>query len=86
MFKNRASFSTCKTKINDVFVDQGNHIYVAMPKYNLIEYCDNYSDTSGSLWQFKRNQVPAGNVDLTIDNSQSFKYKADLLEKNSKSE
>ena len=27
-----------------------------MPMYNLIEYSDNYSDTSGSLWQFKRGE------------------------------
>ena len=40
-----------------------------MPMYNLIEYNDNYSDTSGSLWQFKRDEVPAGNVELSIDNS-----------------
>ena len=40
-----------------------------MPLYNLIEYSDNYSDTSGSLWQFKRDKVPAGNADLTIDDS-----------------
>ena len=49
--------------------------------YNLIEYSDNYSNTSGSLWQFKRDKVPAGNSDFTIDNSQSFKYKAALLGK-----
>ena len=33
----------------NVFVDEANHIYIAMPMYNLIEYSDNYSDTSGSL-------------------------------------
>ena len=49
--------------------------------YNLIAYSDDYSDTSGSLWQFKRDEVPAANVDLTINNSQSFKYKAALLGK-----
>ena len=49
--------------------------------YNLIEYSDNYSDTSGSLLQFKRDEVPTGNADLTINNSQSFKYKAALLGK-----
>ena len=49
--------------------------------YNLIAYSDDYSDTSGSLWQFKRDEVPANNADLTIDNSQSFKYKAALLGK-----
>ena len=49
--------------------------------YNLIEYSDNYSDTSGSLWQFKRNEVTDKNNYLAIDNSQSFKYKAALMEK-----
>ena len=44
-----------------------------MPMYNLIEYSDNYSDTSGSLWQFKRDEVTDKNADLTINNSQSFK-------------
>ena len=68
-FKNCAPFSTFTTIINDVFVDEANHIYIAMPMYNLIEYSDNYSDTSGSLWQFKREEVPAGNVELTIANS-----------------
>ena len=80
-FKNCAPFCTCTTKINDIFVNEANHIYNAMSMYNLIEYSDNYSDTSGGLWQFKRDEVPAGNVDLTIDNSQSFKYKAVLVEK-----
>ena len=52
-----------------------------MPMYNLIEYSDNYSDTSGSLWQFKRDEVPTENADLSIDNSKSFKYKAALVGK-----
>ena len=80
-YKNCAPFSTCKTVINDVHVEEANHIYIAMPMYSLIEYTDNYSDVSGSLWQFKRDEVPANNADLTIDNSQSFKYKAALLGK-----
>ena len=40
-----------------------------MPMYNLIEYSDNYSNTSGSLWQFKIDKVPASNADLTDTNS-----------------
>ena len=52
-----------------------------MPIYNLIKHSDNYSDTSESLWQFKRAEVPPNNADLTIDNSQSFKYKAAPLVK-----
>ena len=68
-------------EINDVFIDEPNHIYIAMPMYNLIEYSDNYSDTLGSLWLFKRDEVPSNNVYLTIDNCQSFKYKAALVRK-----
>ena len=53
--------------------------------YDLIEYSDNYSDTSGSLWQFKRGEPPANNANLTVNNgisnSQSFKYKAGLVGK-----
>ena len=54
-----------------------------MNLYNLVEYSDNYSDTSGSLFQFKRDEPPlndAGNIDnVTADNSSSFKYKSNLL-------
>ena len=42
-------FCTCKA---DVFIDEANNIYIAMPMYNLIEYSDNYSDTLRILWQF----------------------------------
>ena len=77
-FKNCAPFSTCNREIN-VFIDKANNIYIALPMYNLIKYSDNHSDTSKSLWQFKREKVPNNNVDLTIDNSQSFKYKAALV-------
>ena len=48
-FQNCAPFSTCTTKINDIFIDKANHIYIPMSMYNLIEYSHNYSDTSGSL-------------------------------------
>ena len=40
-----------------------------MRMYNLAEYSNNYSDTSGRLWHFKRDEVPANNADLTFDNS-----------------
>ena len=80
-FKNCTPFSTCTTKINDIFVDKTNHNYIAMPIYDLIEYSDNYSDISGSLQQFKKDEVPDNNADLTIDGSKSFKYKATLVGK-----
>ena len=52
--------------------------------YNLIEYSDNYSDTSGSLWQFKGDEIE-GDVDLTVDdnhipnNLSSFIYKSSFI-------
>ena len=49
-----------------------------MPIYNLIEYTDNYSDTSGSLWQFKRDEI-IENINLTNNNSSSFTYKSNLI-------
>ena len=49
-----------------------------MPMYNLLEYSDNYSDTSGSLWNFKRDEIEE-DADLIIDNASSFKYKANLI-------
>ena len=80
-FKPYVPFSVCKTVINNVVLDKANHIYIAVPMYYLMEYSDNYSDRSGSLWQFKRDEDPTNNVDLTIDNSQSFKYKTALVVK-----
>ena len=71
-------------QINESFADETEHINIAMPMYNLIEYSDNYSDTSGSLWQFKRDEIE-GDVDLTVDaqhipnNSSSFKYKSSFI-------
>ena len=51
-----------------------------MLMYNLIEYSDNYSDTSGSLWQFKRDEK-INNADVTNDNNAlSFKYKASIID------
>ena len=83
-FKNCAPFKNCRTEINDTFVDYADFINITMPMYNLIEYSDNYSDTSGSLWQFKRDEIE-GDVDLTVDaqhipnNSSSFKYKSSFI-------
>ena len=49
LFKNCAPFKGCRTDINDTFVDYTNFIKIAMAVYNLIEYSDNYSDSSRSL-------------------------------------
>ena len=48
--------------------------------YNLIEYSDNYADSSGSLYQFKRDEqnMDNGNIAVTTADSPSFKYKSSI--------
>ena len=52
-----------------------------MPMYNLIEYSDNYQDSSATLYQYKRDEPPKADAisDLAVNTSSSFKYKANLL-------
>ena len=50
-------FKDCRTEINETFIDEAEYINITMPMCNLIGYSDNYSDTSGSLWQFKRDDL-----------------------------
>ena len=77
-FKNCTPFESCRTEINDTYVDYANFITIAMRMYNLIEYGDNYSDTSGSLWNFKRDEI-IENINITNNTSSSFKYKSNLI-------
>ena len=48
-FKNCAIFTKCITYINDEHTDTAESLDIAIPMYNLIEYSNNYSDTSSSL-------------------------------------
>ena len=70
VFKNCASFTNCKNEINNTKIDNAKDIDTVMPMYNLIEYSDNYSKSSGSLWQYYRDEA---NDNLT--DSESFKSK-----------
>ena len=50
--KNCAPFTNYISEINNTRVDNAKDIDIVMPMYNLIEYSDNYSKTSESLWKF----------------------------------
>ena len=70
------------TDINDEHVDNADNLDIIMPMYNLIEYIDNYSDTSGILWQFKRDEKNMNNRNLanvTTADSSSYKYKSSFF-------
>ena len=64
-------------------VDGANNLNIIMPMYNLIEYSNNYSDTSGCLWQFKRDKSPVSDTgnpnNISAPNSTSFKYKSSFI-------
>ena len=63
-------------KWNNTQIDNAKYIDVVIPMYNLIEYSNNYSKTSGSLWQYYRDD-PNDN----IAQSESFKYKIKIMRK-----
>ena len=81
-FKNCAPFTRCVAHINDEHVETAENLDIIMPMYNLLEYSDNYANSSGSLWQFKRDEqdIRAAGIPnaVTTNNSTSFKYKSSL--------
>ena len=81
--KNCAPFTKCNLEINDEHVDTAGNLDIVMPMYNLIEYSDNYQDSSATLYQYKRDEPPEGYrnpiPNLAVDNSSSFRYKVELL-------
>ena len=60
-FKDCAPFTKCIIHINNEHVNNADNLDIIIPMYNLIEYSDKYSDTSGSLWQIKRDEQNMNN-------------------------
>ena len=59
-FKNNASFNSCITKINNTLIINAEDSDIVMPMYNLIEYSRNYRKTTGSLWNYYRDEPNSG--------------------------
>ena len=81
VFKNCAPFTDCIREINNTQVDNAKDTDIVMSMYNVIEYSDNYLNTSGSLWQYYSDKPSLNNAGDVIDftganyNSTLFKYK-----------
>ena len=75
IFKNCAPFTKCISRINNTDIDTAQDIDIVMSMYSLIEYSDNYSTTSGSLWQYYKDE-PNNN----LADSESFKSKVKITE------
>ena len=83
VFKNNAPFINCVPKINGVKTNNAEDLDVVMPMYNSLEYSKNYKKTTGSLWNYYRDEpnssVSANNITHSILNSESFDYRANFI-------
>ena len=84
-FKGPSPFTTCTLHMNDNHIETAQNLPLVIKHYNLIEYSDNYQDTVGSLYQFKRDEHVLANNALTAvtnqgnNTSSSFIHKSSLL-------
>ena len=76
IFKNCVPFTKCISRINNKDIYNAQDIDIVMPMYNLIEYSDNYSKTSGGLWQYYKDDQ-----NNNITQSESFKSKIKITGK-----
>ena len=85
-FKNCVPFIDCIYEIQNTEIDNSENIDVVMPMYNLIEYSNNYSKTSESLWQYYKDELALNDAGATADfcasdNSVLFKFKQKITGK-----
>ena len=76
IIKNCTIFTNCISEINNTQINNAKDIDIVMPMYNLIEYSDNYSKISESLWQCYRDEPFFDNngaiADFRADNNSAF--------------
>ena len=77
-FKNCAPFLTCDVTINDEHVENAEDLDIVLPMYNLLEYSNNYQDSTGRLYQFKRDEPPDDNSNVA-NNTTGLVYKSKLI-------
>ena len=87
-FKNNAPFASSISKINNTLIDNAEDLDIVMPMYNLMEYSKNYSRTTGSFWNYYRDEPNNGlggadNIPIkdSIKDSKSFDYKTSITGK-----
>ena len=83
-FENNASFTTCLSKVNGILIDNVD-LDDVMPIYNFLDYSNNQEKTTGSLWNYYRDQpkydaVGNGNAKMAISltDSKSFNYETKI--------
>ena len=81
--QNNAPFIGSISKINNTLINNAEDLDVVMSMYNLIEYSKSYRNTTGSLWNYYRDELSEdvndnNNPNKNAINSASFKYKASI--------
>ena len=86
-FKNNALFTSCISKINNTLIDDAEDLDIVIPMYNLLEHSKNYRKTTGSFWEYYRDELNSGiggennKVNYPIEDSKSFDYKTSITGK-----
>ena len=71
-FKIFFPFTKYITKIDGITIDDAEYSDLVIPMYNLIEYSSNYSETTGSLWFYSKDEATSFNADIANDNDKLF--------------
>ena len=82
--KNNALFLSCISKINNTLIENAKDLDIVMPMYNLLEYSKSYRKTTGSLWNYYRdepNSGAVGNINYSMKNSRSCDHKTSITGK-----
>ena len=83
ILKNNAPFISCITKINGELIEDADDLDIVMPMYNLLEYSKNYRKTTGSLYNYYRDELSDlfnnANVNYRAISSNAFKYKNKII-------
>ena len=79
ILKNNAPSISCISKINSELIENAEDFDIIMPMYNLLGYTKTYSKTSGSLWNYYRDELADeandnNNSNKNVVDSKSFKY------------
>ena len=59
-FKNNAPFTSCISEISNTLIDNAEDLDIVIPMYNLLEYSKNYWKTTGSFWNYYRDEPNSG--------------------------
>ena len=53
--------------MNYTFIDNAEDLNIVMPMYNLLEYSENFSMTSGSVWNYQKGEINDGAYENNLE-------------------